>query len=81
MLGHLLAQNHNGALILLLLALIVYSAIGFCVDGIAIHTDADKGSKVDPIREASTTLGTEGSSLPPTPSSLLPKDILLAPAS
>jgi len=79
MLGHLLAQNHNGALILLLLALIVYSAIGFCVDGIAVHTDADTGPKVD---QRSQHNPWSGRLFPPAyTSSLLPKDTLLAPAS
>ena len=39
MLGQLFAQNRNYALILLFLALLAYTAIGFCLDMIPVHAE------------------------------------------
>ena len=51
MLVQLSAQNRNYALILLFLALLAYTAIGFCLDTVPVHAEGATDAPPSPSQE------------------------------
>ena len=80
MFGQLFGQNRNYALILLLLALLAYTAIGFCLDTVPVHAETLTAAPPSLPQEIGPQQLGNGS-MPPAPVTLRPPDIPFAPAS
>ena len=81
MLDQLFAQNRNYALILLLLALLAYTAIGFCIDTVPVHAETLTTAPPCLPQEIDLQQQQGNSFIPPAPVTVRPPDISFAPAS